>query len=90
VFDIGLQELIVIFIVALLVLGPKKLPEVSRVIGRGLAELKSTLEGVKEQVETEIKETTETIETHDIQETKGKEEKTEEKEHEAEGLDGRR
>ena len=37
-FDIGMPEMIVIFIVALLVLGPKKLPEVARALGKGLAE----------------------------------------------------
>lgn len=85
-FDIGLQELIVILIVALLVFGPNKLPELSRAIGRGLAELKSTLEGVKEQVKTEFKETIETPDTQVAEETG---EKTEEKKHEAEGLDGK-
>jgi len=89
-FDIGLQELIVILIVALLVFGPNKLPELSRAIGRGLAELRSTLEGVKEQVKTEFKETIETPDTKGTKETEEKaEEKAEEKKHEAEGLDGR-
>ncbi|MDI6891151.1 MAG: Sec-independent protein translocase protein TatB [Thermodesulfovibrionales bacterium] len=59
-FDIGLQELIVIFIVALLVFGPKRVPELGKAIGKGLAELKRSLQDVKEQVETEFKETLDT------------------------------
>lgn len=53
-FDLGMQELIVIFIVALLVFGPKKLPELGRTIGKGLAELKRAMQGVKEQIDSEM------------------------------------
>jgi len=49
-FDIGFQELIIIFVVALLVVGPKKLPEVGRSVGRGIAELKKALQGVKDTI----------------------------------------
>ena len=55
-FDLGMQELIVIFIVALLVVGPKKLPELARSLGKGIAELKKTLQGVKEQIDSEVEE----------------------------------
>ncbi len=54
-FDIGMQELIIIFIVALLVFGPKRLPELGKTLGKGIAELKKAMSGVKEQVETEIR-----------------------------------
>jgi len=57
VFDIGLQELIVIFTVAILVFGPKRLPELAKTLGKGLGELKRAFQDVKEQVETEFEET---------------------------------
>ncbi len=58
-FDLGIQELIVIFAVALLVFGPKKLPELSRTLGKGIRELKTALRGVKDSIdetEAEIEE----------------------------------
>jgi len=39
-FGIGPTELIVILVVALLVLGPKRLPEIAKALGRGLAEFR--------------------------------------------------
>jgi len=55
-FDIGMPELIVIFIVALLVLGPKKLPELGRALGKGMNELKKALQDVKDTVGPEFTE----------------------------------
>ncbi len=54
--DLGIQELIVIFIVALIVFGPKRLPELGRTLGKGIAELKKSLSGFKEQMNSEIHE----------------------------------
>ena len=45
-FDLGTQELIVIFIVAFLVFGPKKLPELGRTLGKGIRDLKAAMRGV--------------------------------------------
>jgi TatA/E family protein of Tat protein translocase len=53
-------ELIVIFIVAFLIFGPKKLPEVAKTLGKGLADLKKSFDEVKEQVQTEVNEMKET------------------------------
>jgi sec-independent protein translocase protein TatA len=43
--NIGPMELIVVLIIALLVLGPKKLPEVGRSVGRGIREFKNSVTG---------------------------------------------
>jgi sec-independent protein translocase protein TatA len=43
--NIGPMELIIVLIIALLVLGPKKLPEVGRSVGRGIREFKSSVSG---------------------------------------------
>jgi TatA/E family protein of Tat protein translocase len=52
--SIGMPELILIFIVALLVFGPKKLPEIGKSLGRGLAEFKKASEDLKKTIEDEI------------------------------------
>ncbi len=39
-FGIGMTELLVIFVIGLLVLGPKRLPELARSLGKGLAEFR--------------------------------------------------
>lgn len=52
-FDLGIQELIVIFIVALIVFGPKRLPELGKTLGKGMWELRKAMEGIKEQMNAE-------------------------------------
>lgn len=49
-FGIGTPELVVIFVVALLVLGPKRLPEVARALGKTLAELRRATSGMAEEL----------------------------------------
>lgn len=55
-FGLGWQELLLIFFIALLVFGPKKLPEVGRSIGRAIAEFKKSSEEFKEQLEKAVEE----------------------------------
>ncbi len=53
-FDLGIQELIVIFVVALIVFGPKRLPELGKSLGKGMLELRKAVQGMKEQMDTEL------------------------------------
>jgi TatA/E family protein of Tat protein translocase len=48
-FGIGMPELLLILAVALIVLGPKKLPELARALGKGLAEFRRATEDLKEE-----------------------------------------
>ena len=50
-FNVGPAELMIIFILALLVFGPKKLPEVSRQVGKGIREFRRVSEEVRGEVE---------------------------------------
>ena len=47
--NLGLPELLVIFIVALLVIGPKRLPEVARALGQASRAFQDALKGVDEK-----------------------------------------
>ena len=42
---IGMTELIIVLVIALIVLGPKRLPEAGRSLGRGMREFKDSLSG---------------------------------------------
>ncbi len=43
--NIGPMELIVVLVIALVILGPKKLPEVGRSVGHGIREFKDSISG---------------------------------------------
>lgn len=53
-FDIGLQEMLVIGVIALLVFGPSKLPELGRMVGRALRELRRASDEFRTTVETNL------------------------------------
>ena len=44
-FNIGFPELMIVLIIALIVLGPKRLPEVGRSLGKGMREFKESISG---------------------------------------------
>jgi sec-independent protein translocase protein TatA len=48
---VGFPELLVILVIALIVLGPKKLPEAGRAMGKGMREFKDSLSGVHDDDE---------------------------------------
>ena len=52
--NVGYPELIIIFVVALLVFGPKRLPELGRSLGRGLQEFSRASTELKSSIEREI------------------------------------
>jgi Tat protein translocase TatB subunit len=49
-FGIGITELLVILVVALIVLGPQRLPEVAKALGKGLAELRRATSGLSDEL----------------------------------------
>ena len=52
--NIGTQELMLIFVVALVLFGGKKLPELARGLGRGIREFKDASEGIKREISDQI------------------------------------
>ena len=56
---IGFQELILILVVALLIFGPKKLPELGRSLGKALGEFRRASNEIKQSIEKELEDTEE-------------------------------
>ena len=72
-FDIGFQELLLIFLIALLVFGPEKLPEVGRTLAKWMIEIRRGIQTAKTQMEGEFEE----IERRQAEKEKGSEESAE-------------
>src|SRR5437899_7185206 len=53
-FDIGLQEMLVIGVIALLVFGPARLPELGRMVGRAMREFRRASDEFRSTVETNL------------------------------------
>src|SRR3990167_4880811 len=53
-FDIGLQEMLLVGVIALLVFGPSKLPELGRMLGRAMREFRRASDEFRSTVETNL------------------------------------
>jgi len=51
--SIGPMELVIVLVIALIVLGPKRLPEVGRSVGRGMREFKDSISGINQDDDDE-------------------------------------
>src|ERR1051326_8113887 len=65
--SIGMPELIIIFVIALIIFGPRKLPELGRTLGKSLAEFKRATNELKSTLEDEIR-----LEEQQLQRTEAK------------------
>ena len=68
-FGIGLPEMIIIAIVALIFIGPDKLPGVLRSIGKGLVELKRATSDVRSTIQEEMQKIEDEIEIKEVRES---------------------
>jgi len=83
-FGIGMPELVIILVIALIVIGPQKLPDLARSLGKGLAEFKKATDDFKQTIDTDTRTAEEKEHLAKLAEAKRKAE--EEKAREAEEL----
>jgi len=54
-FGIGMPELLVIAVIALLVVGPKKLPDIAKALGKGLSEFRKATESATDTIKETLR-----------------------------------
>jgi sec-independent protein translocase protein TatA len=54
VFNIGPTEMLVILLLALIVFGPKRLPEIGRTVGKGLREFRRASQDIRDEIQSTI------------------------------------
>jgi TatA/E family protein of Tat protein translocase len=64
--NLGMQEIVILFVIALIVFGPRKLPEIGKTIGKGLAEFKKASNELKQTWEEEVQVDKEKLGLNDI------------------------
>ncbi len=60
-FGLGFGELLVVLVIALIFLGPDKIPKTARTVGKWVHELKHSLDDIKEAFEKDVKQTTKPV-----------------------------
>ncbi|MDY3973965.1 twin-arginine translocase TatA/TatE family subunit [uncultured Veillonella sp.] len=76
-FNFGTQELILVLVIALVVFGPGKLPEVGKAIGKGINEFKDAVSSDKKKTDAKVSDVAKTetidVEAGEVNEKKHKE-----------------
>lgn len=54
-FGIGMQEILIILVIALVVIGPKKLPEMAKALGKGYGEFRRAFEDMRSSINVDMK-----------------------------------
>ena len=80
-FGISMWEMILIFAIALIVIGPDKLPDLAKTVGRMMGELKKAVSDIKESIniEDEIDDVKKTINIIDVETEKSDDKKNKKK-----------
>ncbi len=73
-FGIGSTELLVILVVALIVIGPSKLPDIMRTLGKGMAEFRRVSTDVKSTLDAEVRRADDDIRKREEEDARKREE----------------